>query len=189
MTLVMGMDQHRAQISAEWIDTITGEISRARVAPADRAGVREFLARFEGAGLEVALEATTGWRFVVEELQRVGAEVHWPSRRRRARLKGKKKRAKTDWADARHLRELLLIGRLPESWIAPAHLLDLRARVRCRHTLVASTDRVAAADARGALPPRGPARPQAADPREPRADRRPEAPGGGARAAHDRDAR
>ena len=43
---------------------------------------------------------------------------------------------KTDWADARHLRELLLIGRLPESWIAPAHLLDLRARVRCRHTLV-----------------------------------------------------
>jgi transposase len=25
---------------------------------------------------------------------------------------------------------------LPESWIAPAHLLDLRARVRCRHTLV-----------------------------------------------------
>jgi hypothetical protein len=39
VTLVMGMDQHRAQISAEWIDTITGEISRARVAPADRAGV------------------------------------------------------------------------------------------------------------------------------------------------------
>ena len=29
-----------------------------------------------------------------------------------------------------------MIGRLPESWIAPAHLLDLRARVRCRHTLV-----------------------------------------------------
>jgi hypothetical protein len=51
-------------------------------------------------------------------------------------MKGKKRRAKTDWADARHLRELLLIGRLPESWIAPAHLLDLRARVRCRHTLV-----------------------------------------------------
>jgi transposase len=51
-------------------------------------------------------------------------------------LKGRGKRPKTDWADARHLRELLLIGRLPESWIAPAHLLDLRARVRSRHTLV-----------------------------------------------------
>jgi transposase len=50
--------------------------------------------------------------------------------------RGSKKRAKTDRADARHLRELLLVGRLPESWIAPDHLLDLRARVRLRHALV-----------------------------------------------------
>ena len=41
MAIVMGLDQHRAQISAEWIDTITGEVSRARVAPADRAGCAE----------------------------------------------------------------------------------------------------------------------------------------------------
>jgi transposase len=135
VTLVMGMDQHRAQISAEWIDTITGEISRARVAPADRDAVRTFLDRFNGSDLEVALEATTGWRFVVEELQRVGADVHLAEPAETSALKGKKKRAKTDWADARHQRELLLIGRLPESWIPPAHLLDLRARVRCRHTL------------------------------------------------------
>ncbi len=136
MTLVMGMDQHRAQISVEWLDTETGEVSRARVAPADRDGVRAFLARFDGAHLEVALEATTGWRFVVEELERVGAEAHLAEPAETSGLKGKKRRAKTDWADARHLRELLLIGRLPESWIAPAHLLDVRARVRCRHTLV-----------------------------------------------------
>lgn len=131
----MGLDQHRAQISAEWIDTITGEVSRARVAPADRAGVRRFLTRFQGEGLEVALEATTGWRFVVEELERVGAEVHLAEPAEASALKGKKQRAKTDWADARHLRELLLIGRLPESWIPPAHILDLRARVRTRHLL------------------------------------------------------
>src|SRR5450432_181748 len=136
MTLVMGMDQHRAQISAEWIDTITGEISRARIAPADRAGVRKFLTQFRDAGLEVALEATTGWRFVVEELERIGADAHLAEVVQTAGLKGRGKRPKTDWADARHLRELLLIGRLPESWIAPAHLLDLRARVRCRHTLL-----------------------------------------------------
>jgi transposase len=131
----MGIDQHRAQISAEWIDTMTAEVCRARVTPADRAGVRTFLAQFEGEPLEVALEATTGWRFVVEELQRVGAEVHLAEPAEAAALKGKKKRAKTDWADARHLRELLLLGRLPESWIAPAHILDLRARVRTRHLL------------------------------------------------------
>jgi transposase len=34
------------------------------------------------------------------------------------------------------LRELLMVGRLPEAWIPPGHLLDLRARVRLRHTLV-----------------------------------------------------
>ena len=135
MSLVMGLDQHRAQITAEWIDTVTGEISRARVAPADRVGVRRFLARFEGEALEVALEATTGWRFVVDELERVGAEVHLAEPAETSALKGKKRRAKTDWADARHQRELLLIGRLPESWIAPAHILDLRARVRTRHLL------------------------------------------------------
>jgi transposase len=135
VSLVMGLDQHRAQISAEWIDTITGEVSRARVAPADRDGVRTFLGRFAGEDLEVALEATTGWRFVVEELQRIGADVHLAEPAETSALKGKKQRAKTDWADARHQRELLLIGRLPESWIPPAHLLDLRARVRCRHTL------------------------------------------------------
>jgi transposase len=107
VSLVMGMDQHRAQISAEWIDTLTGEISRARVAPAERTGVRKFLARFEGVDLEVALEATTGWRFVVEELQRVGAEAHLAEPAETSGMKGKKQRAKTDWADARHLRELL----------------------------------------------------------------------------------
>jgi transposase len=135
VAVVMGLDQHRAQISAEWIDTITGEISRARIVPADRAGVRKFVAQFKGVGLEVALEATTGWRFVVEELERVGAEVHLAEPAETSTLKGKKKRPKTDWADARHQRELLLIGRLPESWIAPAHILDLRAGVRTRHLL------------------------------------------------------
>ncbi len=135
MSIVMGLDQHRAQITAEWIDTSTGEVSRGRVTPADRAGVRRFVERFAGEELEVALEATTGWRFVVEELERVGAEVHLAEPAEAAALKGKKKRAKTDWADARHLRELLLIGRLPESWIPPEHILDLRARVRSRHTL------------------------------------------------------
>ncbi len=136
MTIVMGLDQHRAQITAEWIDTATGEIARARVAPAHREPVRRFVARFEDRELEVALEATTGWRFVVEELQAAGARVHLAEPAETSALRGNKKRPKTDRADARHLRELLMIGKLPECWIAPEHLLDLRARVRLRHTLV-----------------------------------------------------
>ena len=83
----------------------------------------------------MALEATTGWRFVVEELRRVGAVVHLAEPAETAGLRGPKKRAKGDRADARHLRELLMVKRLPESWIPPDHILDLRARVRLRHTL------------------------------------------------------
>ena len=135
MSIVMGLDQHRAQITADWLDIETGEVRRGRVSPADRAGVRRFLERFDGGQLEVALEATTGWRFVVEELRRVGAEVHLAEPAETAGLRGPKKRAKGDRADARHLRQLLMIERLPESWIAPDHILDLRARVRLRHEL------------------------------------------------------
>ncbi|MGZ4284417.1 MAG: IS110 family RNA-guided transposase [Solirubrobacteraceae bacterium] len=135
MTILMGLDQHRAQITADWVDTSTGEISRARVTPGHRAGVRQFVGRFAGQELEVALEATTGWRFVVEELQAVGARVHLAEPAETLALRGNKKRAKSDRADARHLRQLLMAGRLPESWIPPDHILDLRARVRLRHTL------------------------------------------------------
>jgi transposase len=135
VSIVMGLDQHRGQITGEWIDTETGELQRTRVAPADRAHVRKFFQRFRGVELEVALEATTGWRFVVEELLRIGAVVHLAEPAETAARRGNKKRAKSDRADARHLRELLMIGRLPESWIPPEHILDLRERVRLRHTL------------------------------------------------------
>ena len=100
MSIVMGLDQHRGQITGEWIDTDTGEVQRTRVVPADRAAVRKFLERFRGQQLEVALEATTGWRFVVEELRRVGAEVHLAEPAETAGLRGPKKRAKGDRADA-----------------------------------------------------------------------------------------
>src|SRR5688500_16273569 len=119
VTIVMGLDQHRAQITADWLDTSTEEVSRARVTPADRAGVREFLQRFHDRELEVALEATTGWRFVVEELHRVGAVVHLAEPAETAARRGNKKRAESDRADARHLRELLMIGRCPSRGSRP----------------------------------------------------------------------
>jgi hypothetical protein len=93
------------------------------------------LERFRGRELEVALAATTGWRFVVEECRRVGAVVQLAEPAETAERRGRKQRATSDRADARHLRELLMIGRVPESWIPPDHVLDLRARVRLRHEL------------------------------------------------------
>jgi transposase len=123
MAIVVGLDQHWAQITAEWVNTETGEVTRSRISPAHRAGVRRFCERFRGQELEVALEATTGWRFVADEFQRVGASVHLAEPAESAAMRGNKKRAKSDRADARHVRELLMIDRLPESWIPPEHIL------------------------------------------------------------------
>src|SRR3954468_2452466 len=131
MAIVMGLGQHRAQITAEWLDTESGEIGRARVSPADRDHVRRFAARFAGRPLEAALEATTGWRFVVEELRAIGADVHLAEPAETAARRGNKKRAKTDRADARHLRELLMIGWLPESWIPPSTCSSCAPRSAC----------------------------------------------------------
>jgi transposase len=82
------------------------------------------------------VEATTGWRFVVEELQRAGAAVQLAEPADTTAARGPKRRAKTDKRDARHLRDLLLERRLPQAWIAPEHILELPALVRLRKTLV-----------------------------------------------------
>jgi transposase len=51
-------------------------------------------------------------------------------------LQGPKKRAKTDRADARLPRSLLLEGRFPESWIPPAHVVEMRTLGRLYCTLM-----------------------------------------------------
>jgi transposase len=132
----MGFDQHREQITFDALDTATGEVSRGRIRPGDRLGFRRWLGRWEGEEIEAALEATTGWRFMVEELRAVGAEVHLAEPAETAARRGPKKRAKTDRQDARHLRELLQAGKVPESWIPPEWILELRSMVRLRHRLI-----------------------------------------------------
>jgi transposase len=136
MTIVVGLDVHREQITFDALDTQTGEVRRGRIRPADRASFRRFLGQFDGEPVEAALEATTGWRFIVEELRAAGATPHLAEPAETRSLRGPKRRAKTDRLDARHLRDLLLEGRLPESWIPPEHLLELRSKVRLRKTLV-----------------------------------------------------
>jgi hypothetical protein len=76
MAVFLGLDVHRAQITFDALDVDTGEVQTGRVRPANRDTFARFLARFDGGELVAAVEAMTGWRFVVEELQGVGAEVH-----------------------------------------------------------------------------------------------------------------
>src|SRR5207244_2863834 len=109
---------------------------RGRISPGARGPVREWLDQFAGCEAEFALEGTTGWRFVVEEIVRAGHRAHLADPAETAVKRGRKRRAKTDNADCDLQLKLLLAGELPESWIPPAHMLELRIRVRMRKLLI-----------------------------------------------------
>ena len=139
--IIGGLDVHRAQITFDYMDSETGEVSRGQICPATRAVLRRWLgARFQGrVDVKLAVEGCTGWRFVVEELQRGGIEPHVAEPAETSHARGPKMRAKTDRIDAKLLRELLTQKRLPESAIPPQEVLE----VRClgRHYQALATDR------------------------------------------------
>src|SRR5829696_7999625 len=88
-----------------------------------------------GADPEVVLEATYGWYWAVDVLQARGAQVHLAHP---LGVKGfRYRRVKNDVRDAVDLADLLRMGRLPESWIAPPATRQLRELVRHRAKLVA----------------------------------------------------
>src|SRR5262249_23057731 len=125
------------QITYAIVDVGSGEVCRGRVSPATRESVRAWLARFEGRDeVQFALEGATGWRVVVEEVERAGHRGHLAEPARTAGQRGRQGPAKTDRADCDLLLRLLAAGELPESWIPPAQILELRTRVRLRKTLI-----------------------------------------------------
>ena len=135
-TIVGGLDIHRKQLTFDYMDTVTEEVSCGQIAPADRAHFRSWLTRFENpAEVAFAAEACTGWRYVAGELQRAGMEAHLAEPADTAAARGRKRRAKTDRADARLQRDLLMQGRLPECWIPPEHILECRALLELYHDL------------------------------------------------------
>ena len=85
---------------------------------------------------EFALEGTTGRRFVTQAIVRAGQVAHLADSAETAAKRDSRRRARTDRADCDLQLRLLLAGELPESWIPPAHILELRTRVRTCKTLV-----------------------------------------------------
>jgi transposase len=131
MSIVGAFDVHRRQLTFDFLDTVTGEVKRGRVLPADREHLRQWLTRFAGCDdVHFALEGCTGWRYVVEELAAAGIIPHLAEPADTAALRGRKRHAKTDKTDGWHLRSHLAAGDLPECWIPPAHVLEARAVVR-----------------------------------------------------------
>jgi transposase len=137
MRIVCALDVHRRQITYAVVDVGSGETSRGRITPATRQSVRDWLAQFNSVDhVHFALEGTTGWRFVAEEIARAGHRAHLADPAETAAKRGRKRRAKTDRADCDLLLKLLAAGGLPESWIPPAQIRELRTRVRLRKALV-----------------------------------------------------
>lgn len=136
MGIVGGFDLHRGQMTYDWVDVDTGEVDRGQIEPLTRSTLRHWLGELPACEGEFAVEGTTGWRFVVEELREAGFEARLAEAADTAALKGPKRRAKTDRTDAKHLRRLLEQDWLPEAHIPPTGLLDLRRTVRLRKTLV-----------------------------------------------------
>lgn len=136
MQIVGALDVHRSQVTTKTLDLETGEVRRGWIRPAAREPVREWLAQFAGREAEIALEATTGWRFIVEEIERAGLTAHLADPAETAARRGRKRRAKTDAADCDLQLRLLLRGELPEAWIPPFHICELRVLVRTRKALL-----------------------------------------------------
>jgi hypothetical protein len=136
MPIVGGLDIHRKQITFDYLDTATGQVCRGQVSPADREHLRAWLARFAGRDdVAFAVEGCTGWRYVAEELALAGIVVHLAEPADTAFARGRKRHAKTDKTDCRHLRMLLAEGRLPECWIPPGRILECRALLETYHDL------------------------------------------------------
>jgi transposase len=129
---VVGMDLHRrrsvlVRMTADGRRLETGRITNSA------AELRREIAK-AGEHPQVVLEATYGWYWAADELAAAGAEVHL------AHPLGVKafsyRRVKNDEKDAGDLADLLRMGRLPEAWIAPPQVRELRELTRYRIKLV-----------------------------------------------------
>lgn len=128
----VGIDLHRRRSVIVRLDEAGKVLGMKRVL---NDSVEFALAMAEaGEGPEVALEATYGYYWAADLLKDNGATVHlvhplglhWDSRR-----------VKNDEKDATELAKRLWRGDLPEAWVAPPEVRDLRELVRYRAKLVA----------------------------------------------------
>jgi transposase len=126
----VGIDLHRRRSQIAIIDD-EGELTLSRRIVNDRDTFRELLG--DPQATHVALEATYGWEWLAEMLEEAGYDVHLAHPLRTQAIAAA--RVKTDAVDAKTLAHLLRCALLPEAYIAPPELRDLRELLRHRATL------------------------------------------------------
>jgi hypothetical protein len=132
--LYAAIDIHKHAFQEAVLDPETGVVVEERFS-ADRESLARWAEQWRGRVAAVAIEATTGWRWVWRELVGNGFDVRLAEPVQTRALLGRRRSAKTDRLDARWLARLLAKEMLPESWIPPAQIQELRDRTRLRKAL------------------------------------------------------
>lgn len=132
MSVYVGIDVHRKRSQVAVVDQAGRVLANRNVSNGTETvlGVIGELPL----GTPVAFEAAFGWGWLVELLDGYGFEPHLvhPSRCKAIASA----RLKNDKVDAQILAQLLRADLLPEAWIAPPAVRQLRARLRHRIQLV-----------------------------------------------------
>ena len=125
---VVGMDLHRRRSVLVRMTEDGRRLGMSRITNSPQE-LRAEIARARKSP-KVVLEATYGWYWAADTLAAAGAEVHL------AHPLGVKafsyRRVKNDERDSADLADLLRMGRLPEAWIAPHEVRELREITRYR---------------------------------------------------------
>jgi transposase len=134
----LGWDIHRKFSKVSLMEkTAEGEIQvkeRARLEHIDRDAMRQWLGRVPQ-GTPVAMEAAFGWPWIADLLEELGLDPrlgHPPALKVLAQHE-----AKSDRCDGDRLAKFQLRGILPESYLAPPEVRQIRERTRYRMALSA----------------------------------------------------
>lgn len=128
----VGLDVHRKRTQVALLDEDGNEVLNRSIA--NRAeDLTPVLGKLDP-GTEVAFEAAYGWGWLAELLDELSLDAHLvhPSRCKAIASA----RLKNDKVDARTIAQLLRADILPEAWIAPKKVRDLRLLLRTRARLV-----------------------------------------------------
>jgi transposase len=132
MSVYVGIDVHRKR-SQVAVVTEDGEVQFNRNVPNGVEPILKLIGDLP-AGTPVAFEAAYGWGWLVELLEDYGFAPHLVHPLRCKAIASA--RLKNDKVDAATLAQLLRADLLPEAWIAPLQVRQLRALLRHRVALV-----------------------------------------------------
>jgi transposase len=127
----VGIDLHRQRSVIVVLNAAGDRVSWSRIDNTPENLARELIAA--GPDAEVAMEAAWGWYWAADVIAECGNRLHLAHPLGIAGYANR--RVKNDIVDATLLADLLRMGRLPEAWVAPPAIRELREEVRYRAKL------------------------------------------------------